>query len=279
MRMLNVFGIAVFCLILICFPASAQEGDAPSAAGEASAGDLAKKSQNPVSDLISVPIENTFGFGAGADGEFSYALTFKPVYPQQINEEWNWVHRLIVPLIDQPNIGPNGLGDEFGLGDVQYQGFLSPANSDKWIFGVGPVLEFPTATDDLLGSEKWSAGVGAVALRMDGPWVWGGLVNNIWSFAGDRDRQHVNRMTIQPFVNYNLSDGWFLNSSPLITANWVADSSDVWTIPIGGGVGKVVKVGKLPVSVSVQTYYNIVAPDNAPDWSVRLQFSLLFPKA
>jgi len=244
----------------------------------ASVGDLAKKTQNPISDLISLPIENTFGFGAGADGEFSYTLTLKPVYPQRINDEWNWIHRALIPVIDQPNIGPDGFGDEFGLGDIQYQGFLSPAEPGKWTWGVGPVFEFPTATDELLGSEKWSAGLGAVVLRMEGPWVYGGLINNIWSFAGDGDRQHVNRMTLQPFINYNLPEGWYLTSSPVITANWEADSDDAWTIPIGGGVGRVVKFGKLPVNISAQAYYNIEAPDNAPDWSIRLQFSLLFPK-
>ena len=111
---------------------------APQADGD-DATNLAKKIQNPVSDLISIPFESDFGFQAGADGEFSYSMLIKPVYPQKINEDWNWIHRAIIPFIDQPNIGPNGLGAECELGDIQYQGYLSPANERGWIWGVGPV--------------------------------------------------------------------------------------------------------------------------------------------
>jgi hypothetical protein len=105
----------------------------PPPAEGSDASELAKKTQSPVSDLISVPFENLFGFEAGADGEFSYTLLIKPVYPQPINEDWNWIHRAIIPVFDQPSLGPNGLGEECGLGDIQYQGFLSPANDSEWI--------------------------------------------------------------------------------------------------------------------------------------------------
>ena len=289
-----------FCCVSL--QASAQENGAMSTTGEASAGELAKKTQNPVSDLISVPFENNFGFGAGADGEFRYDLIIKPVIPMSINEDWNWIHRMILPVWSQPNLRStdrnrrllgfrrpglslaagrafgNEFGEACGIGDLQYQGYLSPAKPSKLIWGVGPVLEFPTASDDVLGSEKWSAGAGFVALRMDGPWVYGGLINNIWSYAGNGDRKHVNRMTLQPFVNYNLPEGWYLTSSPVITANWAADSDDAWTIPIGGGFGRIVRIGKLPVNVSLQGYYNIEKPDPAPDWAIRFQFAFLFPR-
>ena len=292
--------VAFVCCISL--HASAQEGETSTAAGEASAGELAKKTQNPVSDLISVPFENNFGFGAGADGELRYDLIIKPVIPMSLGEDWNWIHRVILPVSSQPNLRStdrnrrllgfrrpglslaagqvfgNEFGEACGIGDLQYQGYLSPAKPGKVIWGVGPVLEFPTASDDVLGSEKWSAGAGFVALRMDGPWVYGGLINNIWSYAGDSDRKHVNRMTLQPFVNYNLPEGWYLTSSPVITANWAADSDDAWTIPIGGGLGRIVRIGKLPVNVSLQGYYNIEKPDPAPDWAIRFQFAFLFPR-
>lgn len=278
MRKLNAIVVSVCCLSLACLQASAQEGDAPSAGGEASAGELAKKTQNPVSNLISVPFESNFGFGAGADGELRYDLIIKPVIPMSINEDWNWIHRVIMPVSSQPNFGPDGIGDADGLGDVQYQGYLSPARPGKFVWGLGPVLEFPTASEDELGSEKWSAGAGFLALRMDGPWVYGGLINNIWSYAGDGDRTNVNRMTLQPFVNYNLPKGWYLTSSPVLTANWEAGSNDAWTIPIGGGFGRVVRIGKIPVNVSLQGFYNVEKPDPAPDWTIRFQFAFLFPR-
>lgn len=239
--------------------------------------DLAKKTQNPVSDLISVPFQSNFNFDVGPDEDLQYILNVQPVYPMSINEDWNWIHRPIIPIIHQPSLGP-GMDEEFGLGDIIYQGYLSPANPGKWIWGVGPVLQFPTATDDVLGFEKWSAGPGAVALRMQGPWVYGALVNNLWSYAGDDDREDVNMMTAQPFVNFNLPDGWYLSSAPVITANWEADSDDRWTVPVGGGFGKIFRLGKLPINGSLHGYYNVERPDNGPDWSIRLQFQFLFPK-
>jgi hypothetical protein len=133
-----------------------------------------------------------------------------------------------------------GTGDEFGLGDINLTGFFSPKGPTiGTIWGVGPIFVFPTATDEKLGSEKWSAGPSAVALTIQGPWLYGTLINNVWSFAGDNDRDDVDAMMLQPFVNYNLPDGWYLVSSPIITANWKADSDDTWLVPVGGGVGKI----------------------------------------
>lgn len=148
-----------------------------------------------------------------------------------VSEDWNWIHRVIAPVIDQPDLAPKGapsplahaLDGEFGLGDIVYQGFLSPAKPGKTVWGIGPMAVFPTASDDILGAEKWSAGPAAVALRMDGPWVYGALVSNVWSFAGDDDRDDVNLLTIQPFINYNFPGGLYLSSSPVVTANWEAD--------------------------------------------------------
>jgi len=234
---------------------------------------LAKKTQNPVSDLISVPFQSNFNFDVGPEDKLQYVLNIQPVVPQRISDQWNWIHRAIIPVIDQPEPV-----DKFGVGDIQYQGFLSPAKTSKLIWGVGPVISVPSATDDLLGTEKWSAGAGAVALRMDGPWVYGALVNNIWSFAGDDDRADVNQMLIQPFVNYNLGRGLAIGSVPIITANWEAASGQKWTVPIGAQVSQIVPIGKLPVNFMFGAYYNIEKPDNGPDWSLRFQIALLFPK-
>jgi hypothetical protein len=241
--------------------------------GQDQATDLAKKTQNPISDLISVPFQNNFNFGVGPEDKLQYILNIQPVLPQQINEEWNWIHRAIIPIIDQP-----APVDEFGLGDIQYQGFLSPANPGKLIWGVGPVLQVPSATDDQLGTEKWSAGAGVVALQMTGPWVYGALMNNIWSFAGDDSRPDVNQMLIQPFINYNLGRGLAIGTSPVITANWEASSGQRWTVPLGAQISQIIPIGKIPVSFLLGAYYNIEKPDNGPDWSLRFQFSLLFPK-
>jgi hypothetical protein len=243
------------------------------AAEEGGATELAKKLQNPVSDLISVPFQNNFNFGVGPDDDLQFVLNIQPVIPQHITEEWNWIHRPILPVIDQP-----APVDAFGLGDIQYQGFLSPAKPGKLIWGVGPVFQFPSATDDQLGTEKWCAGPGVVGLRMDGPWVYGALANNIWSFAGDDARADVNQMLIQPFVNYNLGRGLAVGTAPIITANWEAPSGQKWTVPLGAQVSQIIPIVKVPVNFLLGAYYNVETPDNGPDWSLRFQIALLFPK-
>jgi hypothetical protein len=183
-----------------------------------------------------------------------------------------------MPVIDQPDLP--GLDGAFGLGDVNQTLFFSPAAPSKVIWGAGPAFTLPTATDDVLGSGKWSAGLGVVALTMPGRWVIGALVSNQWSFAGDDERPDVNSMVLQYFINYNFEKGWYFSSAPINTANWEVDSEDRWTVPLGGGVGKIFKIGKQPMNAQVGVYYNVVTPDNLPsgDWSLRLQLQLLYPR-
>jgi len=139
-------------------------------------------------------------------------------------------------------------------------------------------VSFPTATDKVLGTDRWSAGPSVVLLTMPGNWVIGTLVNNIWSFAGDSDKPDVNQFLLQYFINYNLPNGWYLTSAPINTANWEADNDDRWTIPIGGGAGKIFRLGKLPLNASAQSFYNVEHPDPGPEWSLRCQLQFLFPK-
>ena len=143
---------------------------------------------------------------------------------------------------------------------------------------MGPPFAFPTASDDILGAAKWSAGPAAVVLSMNGPWVYGAVVSNIWSFAGDDDREDVNLMTVQPFINHNFRGGWYLKYAPTMTCNWKADSGNRWTVPIGAGMGKILKLGKQPVNISVAAYYNVEHPDDGAEWQLQFQFQFLFPK-
>jgi len=246
-------------------------------AGQNSKEDLAKASQNPVADLISLPFQNNTNFNFGPEEKTQNILNIQPVWPFSLTENWNLITRTIVPVISQPGLVP-GRDRENGVGDMSFTAFLSPANPGKWIWGVGPALLLPTATDDVLGTDKWGAGPSVVVLTVRGPWVAGALANQIWSFAGDNDRGDVNQMLIQPFVNYNLPGGWYLVSAPIATANWEADSDNTWIVPVGGGVGKIFRVGKLPINAQVQGFYNVEKPDNGADWTLRLQLQLLFPK-
>lgn len=239
--------------------------------------DLAKQTQNPVADLISVPFQNNTNFNLGPNDRTQNVLNIQPVVPISLTDNWNLITRTIVPVIYQPDITQNS-GGESGLGDINLTLFLSPSKSGKLIWGVGPIVSFPTATDRVLGTDKWSAGPSVVLLTMPGNWVIGTLVNNIWSFAGDSDRPDVNQFLLQYFINYNFPNGWYLTSAPINTANWEADNNDRWTIPIGGGAGKIFRLGKLPLNTSVQSFYNVEHPDLGPEWSLRFQLQFLFPK-
>ncbi len=227
--------------------------------------DLSQQSQNPVANLISVPFEINTYFDVGPTEKLANVMLVKPVYPMSVGDNWNLINRAIVPLVylegqdaitvgsEDPELGalevfPGG-SSEFGLGNIQYQGFFSPASPGKWIWGVGPALELPTNTDDSLGTDTWSIGPAAVVLTMPGNWVVGGLAMNIWDFAGSSGEPDINKFTFQYFVNYNLPDGWYLTSAPVITADWEADSSDRWTVPVGGGVGRLMRFGKQPVDL------------------------------
>ncbi|MBA4418996.1 MAG: neuromedin U [Syntrophus sp. (in: bacteria)] len=245
---------------------------------ELSVEELAKKSQNPVEPMISVPFQNNINFGYGPRNNTQNILNIQPVIPIPLTKELNLITRTIAPVINQP--WPE---QRFGLGDINISLFLSPAKpnniaSGNFIWGAGPILQFPSATSDILGAGKWAAGPAAVGVFMKGPWVVGALANNLWSYGGDSNRPTVNQFLTQPFINYNLPQGWFLSTSPIITANWVAKpASDVWTVPLGGGVGKVFRIGKQSFSGSVSYYYNVAKPEVGPDWTLRLALSFLFP--
>jgi hypothetical protein len=245
--------------------------------GQSNTEQLAKMAQNPVAKLISVPFQNNFNFGIGPNEACQYVLNFQPVIPISLSEDWNLITRTILPTINMPSPAP-GIRSAFGLGDLNPTFFLSPAKPGKLIWGVGPTFTFPTATDPLLGAGQWSAGPAVVALTMQGHWVVGALANNQWSFAG-WGGQEVNAMLIQPFVNYNLAHGWYLTSAPIITANWKADSDNRWTVPLGGGLGKIIHIGREPLNVQLGAYWNAETPKNfGADWQLRFQIQLLFPK-
>jgi hypothetical protein len=243
-----------------------------------STGDLAKAAQNPIADMISVPFQSNFNFRVGPHDQLQYVLNIQPVVPITLSQEWNLITRWITPVISQPPLTVTG-DREFGLGDINPSFFFSPKQPTAGIiWGIGPTVVFPSGTDKTLTAGKYSLGPTFVALTIEGPWVLGVLVNNVWSVAGKSNRDSVNAMTLQPFVNYNFAGGWYLTSSPIITANWETGHGDRWTVPVGGGFGRVFKMGDQPVNMQLAAYYNVARPTGAADWQLRAQAQLLFPK-
>ena len=241
------------------------------------AAELAKKTQNPVSDMISLPFKNSSNFGIGPYNRTQNVLNIQPVVPFKLNEKWNLITRTIIPVLSQPDIAETN-GGTFGLGDINASIFFSPAKPGKIIWGAGPAVSLPTATNRLLGTGKWGIGPSVVALTMSGSWVIGVLANNVWSIAGDSERANVSLFLLQYFINFNLPGGWYLTSSPSITANWKADSEDRWTVPFGIGVGRIFHVGRQPMNAQIAFYYNAISPDFGPDWTLRVKLQFLFPK-
>jgi hypothetical protein len=206
-------------------------------------------------------------------------LNIQPVIPISISDNWNIITRTIIPVISMPALSAD-VGSTNGVGDVVFTAFLSPANPGKWIWGVGPVLQLPTNSTEVLGNKNWGLGPSFVVLHLEkgSPWVYGVLVNNVWSLTSDRQGGAYNNGLIQPFVNYNFEGGLYLTTAPIATVDWKADSGQQWTVPLGGGIGKIFHLGKLPVNTQVSAYYNVVRPDFGPNWQIRAQVQLMFPK-
>ncbi len=246
--------------------------------GESSGGQsLAEKAQNPIASLISFPFQNNTNFGVGELDRTQNILNIQPVVPIDLSDDWLLVSRTIFPIVYQPALTQTQYS-HFGLGDINPQLFFVPKTQSKITWGVGSVFLLPTATDKSLGTGKWGIGPTAVIVVTEAPWVVGALANNIWSVAGDSDRPDVSQFLLQPFINYNLPNGWYLVSAPIITANWNASSGNKWIVPIGGGVGRLFKIGAQPINATLQAYWNVETPENGPDWTLRTQFQLLFPK-
>jgi hypothetical protein len=245
---------------------------------------IIKTSQNPVGNITVFPFQNNFNYGYGPYTRLQYNLNVQPVFPIMLSPQWTLVARTIIPVVNQPSAAPPtvcvsqfGCPSTFGLSNVQEQLFFGPKTKPgQLIWALGPIFQFPTATPSSLGTAKWAAGPDAVALVMPGKWVMGALVTQLWSFAGPPAPSNVNSFLVQPFINYNLKDGWAISTAPIMTANWVLPGTK-WTVPLGGGIAKTFKDGGQLMQASVLYYTDIVRPLAAPQTTLRVNWSLLWP--
>jgi len=236
---------------------------------------LSQQAANPLADLISLPFQNNLNINHGPFNRNVNVLNIQPVIPFA---EGKIITRTIFPIVRIPDFSQESGKLTSGLSDIVFTAFYAP-KSEGITWGFGPVVEIPTGGAER-GTQKWSAGPSAVVLVQPGDWTFGVLVNNAWSFAGNSDRNEVNHMLLNLFIVRQLGDGWYVNSAPIITADWTADSENRWIVPLGAGGGKVVMLGgKLPVNLQTQLYYNVVRPDFGPEWQWRIQLQLLLPKS
>ena len=274
--MMNKYTFKALLFAFIFGSASIFAQDAKPESAQKSKEDIEKAAQNPIASMYVLPFQNNTQFGVGPNSDRTQNITnIQPVVPIGLSENVNLIVRTIIPVISQPTTVDES---EFGLGDVALSLFFTPRKPGKIIWGVGPAVGMPTATDDVLGSKKWSAGPSVIALVQPKGWTMGLVIQNTWSFAGDDSRADVNAFYTNLFIVKNLKKGWYLNSSPIITANWNAADGEQWTVPVGAGFGKVFRLGKLPINAQAGYYNYVVAPTNGPDWQLRAQINLMFPK-
>jgi len=293
-------GLACSAVCCEAQQAVAQQAAATQPAADNGGADaLQKATQNPVASLISVPVQNNDNFGIGPFNRTQNVLNIQPVVPLQMTKDWNLIIRWITPIIYQPAPGTANLevygiventpayfaveavqntAGVSGFGDMNPTFFFSPSQPHKLIWGAGPAFMLPTATSKVLGQGKLSIGPSFVGLVQPGKWTLGALVNNVWSVAGSGSRSAVSQMTLQYFINYNLPKGWSISYSPIVQANWKATPGNVWTVPVGGGLARVMKLGFQPVNISASFYGNAVHPVAGSSWNMRLQIAFLFPK-
>ncbi len=257
-------------------PASSETTGGGAATDEAdSQAELAKKLNNPVASLISVPIQNNWDFGIGPADAMKYTANIQPVIPVSISEDWNVIVRTILPVIYAES--PTGGSSTSGLGDTTQSFFLSPKSPTKrgWIWGAGPVFYWPTSTDDALGPGKVGAGPTAVLLKQEHGWTYGILANHIWSFAGQGDTPDINATFLQPFLSFTTKTYTTFTLNTESTYDW--DNSQ-WTVPLNLMVAQLVKIGKMPVQFQIGGRYYAERPMNGPDWGLRFTVVFLFPK-
>jgi hypothetical protein len=257
-------------LLLILFPVLAFTLQA-----QDSNEDLSSAAANPLADLMSFPFQNNLNINNGEYNRNTNVLNIQPVIPFANGK---FVTRTIFPIVRIPDFSSESGKLTTGLSDIVFSAFYVP-ESRGLMWGFGPVLELPTG-GSMRGTQKWSIGPSFVALKQTEVWTFGLLINNAWSFAGKSEAGNVNHMLLNLFVVKQMGKGWYINSAPIITADWTATGDGRWIVPLGAGGGKLVMLGgKLPLNLQTQLYYNVVRPDFGPEWQWRVQAQVLLPKS
>jgi hypothetical protein len=280
-RSLQSYVVRLVILAAVYFssvgPALAQEAPPPGGGEPVSQQELAKKLVNPLTDIVSVPMQFNWINGVGPEKELRSVIYFQPVVPMSISEHWNLIGRWVVPYLAQPT----AYGGSSGVSDIIAQAFFSPKTKGTFTWGVGPMAYMPTTTDPTLGYGKWSAGPVVAVMNQRGGLTYGMLWNNIWSFAstGKAERPDVNMGYFQPVIAYSTKNGVTVTLSTETIADWNAvNHDDRWTVPITTAISKIVKVGTQLMSVQVGGGYYVMTPTGGPNWQLRTTFTLLIPR-
>jgi hypothetical protein len=258
------------CLLVLRISVCAQDTPA----------ELRDIARNPFADVLKIPFQEAINFDAGPSNRTGSALQIQPVLPIKLTDEWLLIPRIVASaLVYQPEVTQNG-GGAIGLGDTVATFFITPVHVGKLIWGVGPAVLLPTATNSALGQGKWGLGPSFAVLTQPKWGSAGVLIQNLWSVAGNSQRAAVNQLELDLSFSYNLPHGWYLTSAPTITADWTQVTDERWLVPVGGGAGRSFNVGKQALDSNLAWYWNADRPANqlSPKWQISWQFTLLFPK-
>ncbi len=262
--------LALLISAVVAVSAHAQQSPTPSLTAQ----QLALSVHNPFEDFVKVPIQSTTGFQLSRSHKVGDAWNIQPLLPFSLSADWDLMARPSLTVTYAPT--PH---EQSGLEDLQTSFFLTPHQASRWIWGLGPIFQFPTASSSELGTGRWSAGPTAALLYSEGPWFNGILAYQLMSFAGNRDRGSVNFTYIEPEISYNFESGWYVQCDPSITYDWTAEATNAWTIPMGADIGKAFKMGSQDLSLQVGAYDLLKRPDVAPQWIARVSVTFLFPSA
>lgn len=263
----RVLPLVFISFLFFCFRAMAQNDTI------AQGNDLAKQFHNPLGTLKALPMQLDVDFNIGDDKETGYTYTFQPIFPIKLSKNWTMVSYTILPVTSMPD-GSGGRNS--GLGDLEVFLYFTPAKPKGiFIWGIGPNVVFPTATNSNLGTSKWSVGPALALGVQSGSWTAFGLFDNVWSVGGWGDTP-VNTFNFQYYITWQSPGSWFFITNYVISSDWTAPSNEAWTVPIGAGVGSMVKFHKLSGAAYVQSSYNVVAPTGGSNWGMIFAFELIF---
>jgi hypothetical protein len=232
-------------------------------AAHADDAELARKLNNPISNLVSVPLQFNWEFGEGENEDMWQITNLQPVIPFKITDRTNMIARLIMPTINTPGATL--------AGDMTFSLFFSPSEASAVTWGVGPVLVMPRT------GAKWDIGPTFIILQQRGPMTYGVLANHYWSFAGDRRAPDVTQTFLQPFFAYTTARATTFTIQSETTANWEATSGNVWSIPLNVQVSKVARLGPFPASYAAGIGFYLDSPDGGPEWRLRSAVTIMLP--
>jgi len=256
-------------------PAASADPVASGKPAAPSAAELARLKQNPVSGLRQVGVDMTVAPDTPPAGRTAGAYSLQVVWPFRLpTPDYRLITYSILPVLQLPDA--TGTDTTVGLGNTLLNFFVTPATPGSMIWGVGPAVLLPTRSESVLGTDRVGLGPAVVLFHEAAKWSAGVVLQNVWSLGGS-GTDKVNVFSAQYLANYNLPQGWYLYSNSTVTSDWNISQGEQWTVPVGGGLGKILSIGKQSASASFQVFYNAIRPEFAPRWAGNIQFSLLFP--